>query len=120
MKAGNDLPGQIMPGKRIYDLLPCYGPGIVSVMGVAINRLGKHANANMGKEDGEYIKENQAGISPELGDADVVLIFPDWPADNHGGITALRHLAGKWTHVSYENWDRESWNDNFRLVRRVR
>lgn len=85
------LPTEMTVGGRVYDILS-FGEKIMGdgTMIAVANKM----QANLGKEDCQYILEHQTDIPVELR-GEVVFVFTDW-CDN-GCVVCLSWYKGSWT-----------------------
>lgn len=111
------LPTQMTPGERIYDILDFLEVGEMFVVGHTMVKRAKEMNANLGKEDGEYILKHQNDIPVALREK-VVFIFSDWhPSGFPWDACFVCWLGGEWIRRWY-SLGGGGWGCYDRLLRR--
>ncbi|MEA3449649.1 MAG: hypothetical protein U9Q85_01570 [Patescibacteria group bacterium] len=111
------LPTQMTPGERIYDILDFLEVGEMFVVGHTMVKRAKEMNANLGKEDGEYILKHQNDIPVALREK-VVFIFSDWHLSGFPGDACfVCWLGDEWIRRWY-SLGGGGWGCYDRLLRR--
>lgn len=111
------LPTEMTVGGRIYDILGFLKAGETSIVGHTMVERAKEMNANLGKEDGEYILKHQQDIPVALR-GKVVFVFTDWrhPDSPENAYYVYWH-DDSW--VQLWHWlGSVFWNGSGRLLRR--